>query len=140
MNKYEKIKALFSDCSSPELIYQRIIECGKKLPSFDPQWKREENLVPGCQSRMYLHTIFEESKIYFLASSDALISSGLAAILIEAYSGESPETILTCPPTFLEEINIPSSLTPGRVNGLANLYLKMKQEALKLAVLLSKEG
>lgn len=112
------------------------MEWGKRLPSFDPAWKIEENLVQGCQSLMYLHTHVEGKKLYFSADSDALISKGLASILIYLYSGEDAETILKTPPTFLEEIGIVGSLTPGRANGLAGLYFRMKQEALK--VLLSK--
>lgn len=106
------------------------MEWGKQLPSFQAEWKVEKNLVPGCQSVMYLHAAFKEGKIYFAAASDALISAGLAAIMIEAYSGLEPEAILKTPPTFLDELGIPASLTPGRANGLASLFLKMKQEAL----------
>lgn len=128
------IESDFAGCSLPEMIYQKIIEWGKKLPPFNPEWKNEENLVSGCQSLMYLHAETQEGKIYFYAASDALISAGLAALLIEAYNGETPETVLTSPPLFLDSIGIPASLTPGRANGLASLYLKMKQEALKFLI------
>lgn len=125
------LSQIFSSCKSKEEIYQKIIEWGKKLPSFETGWKVEKNLVPGCQSLMYLHAEYRERKIYFAASSDALISAGLAAILLEAYNGKSPEYILKTPPVFLDEWGIPASLTPGRANGLASLYLKMKQEAIR---------
>ncbi|MFZ0565155.1 MAG: SufE family protein [Chlamydiales bacterium] len=137
--KFEAIKTSFSDCTSPAMKYQRIMNWGKKLPPFDPQWEKEENLVSGCQSTLYLHAVEAKNKIYFSATSDALISAGLAALLIEAYSGEKPETILTYPPRFLDELEIPISLTPGRANGLASLYLKMKQEALKYLLLQAKQ-
>lgn len=126
------IKDSFSACASREEVYQKIMEWGELLPPFKPEWKTEENLVHGCQSIMHLHGELKEGKIYFSASSDALISAGLAALLLEAYNGCSPETVLKEPPVFLEELGIPASLTPGRANGLASLYLKMKQEALKL--------
>lgn len=125
------IKESFSDCTSPAMKYQRIMQWGKKLPPFDAKWRTEGNLVSGCQSKLYLHTIEIKQRIYFSAESDALISAGLAALLIEAYNGETAEAILTSPPQFLDELDIPLSLTPGRANGLASLYLKMKQEALK---------
>lgn len=125
------LKKSFSLCSSTEEIYQKIMDWGKQLPPFQPEWKTEANLVHGCQSVMYLHASSIKGKVFFAASSDALISAGLAALLIEAYSGETPETILTTSPTFLEELGISTSLTPGRANGLSSLYLKMKQEALK---------
>ncbi len=121
----------FDSLVTKETLYSEIMEGGKKLPSFDPAWKTEENRVSGCQSLMYLYSRYENQKVYFYAASDALISAGLAALLIEVYSGEPAETILLSPPTFLEEIGIPSALTPGRANGLASLYLKMKQEALR---------
>ncbi|MCC5832493.1 MAG: SufE family protein [Chlamydiales bacterium] len=126
------IKESFSNCATPEEVYQKIIEWGERLPPFQTEWKREENVVHGCQSVMYLHAELRDREIFFAAASDALISAGLAAILIEAYNGTDPETVLKEPPTFLEELGIPASLTPGRANGLASLYLKMKQEALKL--------
>ncbi len=117
-----------------EQVYQQIMLFGKQLPPFDPEWKKEENLVPGCQSIMYLHASLKEGRLYFAAHSEALISAGLAAILISVYDGETPETILKAEPTFLEELNIPGSLTPGRANGLASLWLKMKQAALKALI------
>ncbi len=126
-----QLKESFSSCTSSEEIYQKIMEWGKKLPPFQLEWKVEKNRVPGCQSVMHLHATFKEGKVYFAAASDALISAGLAAIMIEAYSGLEPEAILKTPPTFLDELGIPASLTPGRANGLASLFLKMKQEALR---------
>lgn len=128
--KIEILKARFSSLPSREALYQEIMEWGKKLPPFEPAWKIESNRVTGCQSLMYLHSRLEENRVYFSAASDALISAGLAALLIEIYSEEPPETILLSPPTFLEDLGIPAALTPGRANGLASLYLKMKQEAL----------
>ena len=83
---------------------------------------------------MHLLTSKEEGKLYFQAESDALISKGLAALLIAVYSGESPEAILKCPPSYLEEIGITASLTPNRANGLYSIHLRMKQEALKALI------
>jgi cysteine desulfuration protein SufE len=131
LSKIETIRSEFRALHSQEMLYQKIMEWGKKLPSFEPAWKCEENLVPGCQSMMYLFTQLKGQHLYFYAASDALISAGLAALLIDVYSGEPPETILLTPPDFLEELAIPSALTPGRANGLASLYLKMKQEAVR---------
>lgn len=80
---------------------------------------------------MYLHSFLRDGKVFFEGESDALISSGLAAILIRTYNGESPETILKCPPDFLEDLGISASLTPNRANGLYSIHLRMKQDALK---------
>lgn len=107
---------------------------GEILPPFDPSWKKEENLVSGCQSILYLHSELHEGKIFFYADSDALISKGLAALLIEFYNNRPPEEVLQVEPTFIEELDLPSALTPSRVNGLSSLYLKMKQQALDFLV------
>ena len=80
---------------------------------------------------MYLYSYLEKGAMRFFAYSEALISAGLAALLIRVYDQESPEVILKCPPFFLEKIGIQNSISPGRSNGLASLFLKMKQQALK---------
>ena len=79
-------------------------------------------------------------KIIFEAESDALISAGLAALLTQVYSGETPEVILKCPPSYIEELGINSSLTPNRASGLYSMHLQMKQEALKLLVERENQG
>lgn len=124
----------FKSCHTLEDRYQKIIELGRALPPLSPEHKIEENIVRGCQSIVHLHSILENEKIYFTASSEALISSGLAALLIAVYNGESPETILTCKPTFIEELQIHATLSPGRSNGLSSMLLRMQQDALKFLV------
>jgi cysteine desulfuration protein SufE len=129
-HKQETIESNFASCRSQEEIYQKIMEWGKNLPTFDEKWRTEENRVTGCQSLMYLHAEVSDNKMLFSADSDALISKGLAALLVFFYNEESPETILKEPPTFLESIVL-NALTPGRANGFSSLYLRMKQAALK---------
>jgi cysteine desulfuration protein SufE len=138
LQKQNTIKKLFSECKSKEQIYQKIIEIGKNEPQLSPEFKIPENEVPGCQSLMYLHAYYENGNVYFKADSEALISFGLAALLIRVYSGETPEAILTCPPNYLEEIGISSSLSPNRANGLYQIHLKMKQKALQYLGKISK--
>jgi cysteine desulfuration protein SufE len=132
LEKQQRVKDLFSQCSTEELKYQKIIELGKQQAPFPAHEKVPANIVKGCQSTMYLSSRLEEGKVIFAADSDALISSGLAAILICVYSGETPESILKCPPTYLDELGIGASLTPSRANGLYSVHLRMKQDALKL--------
>jgi cysteine desulfuration protein SufE len=134
IKKQSEIKALFKGLPSDEAKYAKIIDLGKALPAFPLEAKTPINEVKGCQSIMHLLTNKEEGKLYFQAESDALISKGLAALLIAVYSGESPEAILKCPPTYLEEIGITASLTPNRANGLYSIHLRMKQEALKALI------
>jgi cysteine desulfuration protein SufE len=131
LKKQAEMKALFQRCDTIEDRYQKIIDLGRTQAHLNPLFKNEANLVHGCQSRMYLHSWLEAGLVYFEAESDAIISSGLGMLLIRVYSRETPETILKCPPTFIDELGIPASLTPGRANGLASIYLRMKQEALQ---------
>ncbi len=137
LEKQNEIRQLFSACANEDEKYKKIIEMGKKLPKLEPQYKTTDNIVKGCQSIMYLHSFLQEGRVYFKADSEALISAGLASILIHVYEGETPETILTCPPTFLDDLGISASLTPSRANGLYSVHLRMKQDALKF---LTKKG
>lgn len=132
--KQAQIKEIFKACPNEEAKYEKIIELGRDLPKLDMCHKTSENMVKGCQSQMFLHSYSEGNQIVFEAEADALISAGLAALLIQVYSGESSEVILKCPPTYIEELGISASLTPSRANGLYSLHLQMKQEALKLLV------
>jgi cysteine desulfuration protein SufE len=129
--KIDAIRGLFSSCKTNEDKYKKIIELGRATPPLQEIYKTDENLVKGCQSRMYLHSNYKNGVLTFETESDALISAGLAALLVRVYSGESPEIILKCPPLYLEELAISQSLTPSRSNGLYSLHLRMKQEALK---------
>lgn len=136
--KQQNVKALFSDCPDEAMTYRRIIELGRQMDKLPDEAKTEANLVKGCQSTLYLSSKFEDGKVYFETESDALISSGLAALLVKVYSGETPEAILKCPPDFLEELGITASVTPNRANGLYSVHLRMKQDALKYLISHSK--
>lgn len=131
LNKQNEIKIEFASCQSEDEKYKKIIEMGKKLPKLKAEYKTPENIVKGCQSVMYLRSFMQEGRMHFEADSEALISAGLAALLIYVYNGETPETILTCPPRFLEDLGIQASLTPSRASGLYSVHLRMKQDALK---------
>lgn len=135
IEKQNQMRARFSICTSEEEKYGKIIEMGKELPRLDPAYKTPENFVHGCQSQVYLRTFIDDGKLQFQGESDALISSGLVALLIFVYSGESATTILQCKPTYLEDLGISASLSPSRANGLYSIHLRMKQEALKTLVL-----
>lgn len=129
--KIDSIKKKFSSLKNSEERYSLLIELGRKLPPYPSDLKTPDRIVAGCQSTLYLATHLIDGRLTFSAASDALISAGLAAILIEAYSNTTPETLLRNPPTFLQEIGIFASLSPSRSNGLAHIYLRMKQDALK---------
>ena len=130
--KQDQLEEKFAKILSPQERYELIIEMGRALNKVSKQEIAAlENLVHGCQSEVYLTSYLVDGKIFFEIYSEALISAGLAALLLFIYQGESPETLLTCPPTCLERLGIHASLSPGRSNGLFSMHLKMKQEALK---------
>lgn len=132
--KLTELKKIFPPNTTAEQRYTTIIDLGRKLPPFPDAWKTSDRIVRGCQSTLYLHTTFEDGKLFFSTFSDALISAGLSALLTHFYSGESPETILKTPPLFLQELNILSSLSPNRSNGLSQIYLRIKQDTLKFLI------
>jgi cysteine desulfuration protein SufE len=140
MEKQALLKQEFAHCSSRESKYEKIMEFGRQLPPFPEEEKKPENVVKGCQSVVYLSSRLEKGKLKFFAYSEALISSGLAMLLIKTYNDEEPEAVLKCPPLFLEELDIHASLTPGRANGLLSIYLRMKQDALKYLVNIQKSS
>ena len=134
LEKQHRIKEMFLACPTEEAKYEKIIELGQKQTPLAAEHKTPEHLVKGCQSQVYLHSFWREDRIMFETEADALISAGLATLLTHVYSGETPEAILKCPPTYLDELGISSSLTPSRANGLYSIHLRMKQDALKMLV------
>ena len=130
-NNIENIKDIFKNIKDRETRYLKIIEIGNRLPPFPEDLKTNENKVSGCQSITYLSSSFEGGILKFKATSDALISKGLVAILIEAYKDLKPSDIIKNPPNFLYDLQIQESLSPSRANGVLSMYEKMKEEALK---------
>lgn len=115
--------------------YQWLMRLGNQLPPYCHP-KSENHLVRGCQSQMYLFTNIVEGRAQFFADSDALISKGLAALLIELYQNQKVVDILKHQLTFLEKTKFFDLLTPSRVNGFMSLYKKMKTDLiLKLKTL-----
>ncbi|MBF8262427.1 MAG: putative sufE-like protein [Parachlamydiales bacterium] len=128
--RIDKIKEMFAT-STPEEKMIRLLDLGRSLPPYPGDQKTTPHLVPGCQSTLYLYSHLENGRVHFEACADALISAGLAALLIYVYSSESPEIILKTPPSFLANLGILDSLTPSRSNGLAHIHQRMKKDSLK---------
>lgn len=128
--KVEQILRIFSESSSEEK-YEKIIELGQMLSELSPTYKVDKNFVTGCQSKLYLYSYVRNGKIYFEAEADALISSGLASLLIQVYNGQSPEEVVKHDASFLKELGLGSSLSMTRAGGLSHILLRMKQDALK---------
>jgi cysteine desulfuration protein SufE len=137
MDHFLHVKKLFATSSSQEEKYQKIIELGRLLPNMEKALMTPDKIVSGCQSIVFLHTTCVDGALFFQASSEALISKGLAALLIHAYQGRLPEFLLQNKPIFLEELQIAASLSPSRSNGLSNMFLRMQQDAVKFLVPLS---
>ncbi|HLN52352.1 MAG TPA: SufE family protein [Lentimicrobium sp.] len=110
--------------------YNYLIDLGKSLPLIDDKYKTESNLIPGCQSRVWLHADFDGERIYFTADSDAVITKGIANLLIRVYSGHTPKEILDASTEFINEIGLTEHLSPTRSNGLISMIKQIKMYAL----------
>ena len=131
LDAQKALKKEFPSSMSKEEKYKKIMEIGRKTRSSNMDLKSRDLLVQGCQSEIYLRSSLKDGLLYFEFFSQALISSGLAALLCLVYSRQPPAAILKCPPLFLEELDIQASLSPSRSNGLASLHIRMKQDAIK---------
>ncbi|MNY41689.1 Cysteine desulfuration protein SufE [compost metagenome] len=112
--------------------YEHIIELGKELPLIDEQYKTENHLIKGCQSKVWLHADFKDGKIDFTADSDAIITKGLVGMMIEVLSGHSPKEIAETDIYFIDKIGLKSHLSPTRSNGLLSMLKQMKLYAVAL--------
>ena len=109
--------------------YEYIIELGKNLSAFPEDRKTEDRLIKGCQSGLWLDYKIEDSKIYFSADSDAIITKGIISLLISLYSGRTAKEIAEDDFAFLEEIGLRENLSPTRANGLASMVESIKKVA-----------
>ena len=110
--------------------YEHMIDLGKSLPLIDSEFKTEDNIIKGCQSKVWLHADLESEKVVFSADSDAISTKGIVAILIRVFSNQSPETILNTSTDFIDEIGLKEHLSPTRANGLVSMVKKIKMYAL----------
>jgi cysteine desulfuration protein SufE len=110
--------------------YEYIIQLGKELPLIDDQYRKDENLIRGCQSRVWLHSEFKDGKIYFTADSDALITKGLVSMVIRVLSNHTPKEIADADLYFVDKIGLRSHLSPTRSNGLLSMLKQMKLYAI----------
>lgn len=110
--------------------YAYIIELGKKMPPMPDTYKTEDNIVKGCQSKVWLHAYPQDGKLFFLGDSDALIVKGLVSLLLKVFSGQKPEDIAQSNLFFLEKIGLQQHLSMTRTNGLAAMIKQMKTYGL----------
>lgn len=110
--------------------YQLLIDLGSEQPPLDEKYKTDNNLIEGCQSRVWLQADYEDGKVFFRAESDALIVKGIVALLINVYSGHTPDEILGSDLYFVEAIGLKEHLSPTRSNGLLAMIKQMRLYAL----------
>jgi cysteine desulfuration protein SufE len=113
--------------------YEHIIDLGKKLPPLDEQFKTDEFMVKGCQSKVWLRATKQGDRIVFEADSNTAITKGIVALLVSVYTNQTAETILNSPLTFIDRIDLRTHLSSQRSNGLTAMLQKMKAYAAMLA-------
>ena len=110
--------------------YQLLIDLGNEQEPLPAEAKTDNNLIEGCQSKVWLDARYDDGKVIFRADGDALIVKGLVALLVKVYSGHTPEEILAAEPYFVEAIGLREHLSPTRSNGLLAMIRQMKLYAL----------
>ncbi|UCE92749.1 MAG: SufE family protein [Flavobacteriaceae bacterium] len=110
--------------------YEFIIESGKSLPKIQEKNKSDDNLIKGCQSKVWLHADYEAGKLKFSADSDAILTKGIISLLLKVYNEQTPEDILNTDPYFIDEIGLKEHLSPTRANGLLSMVKQIKLLAL----------
>lgn len=112
--------------------YDYIIQLGKELPLIHPQYKKEEYLIKGCQSQVWLHADEQGGRVLFTADSDAIITKGLVSLMVKVLSGQTPEAIAQAELYFIDRIGLKEHLSPTRANGLLAMVKQMKLYAIAL--------
>ena len=110
--------------------YEYMIELGKSLPLIDKEHKTDENIIKGCQSKVWLHASLNEGKVHYTADSDAIITKGIISILIRAFNNQTPKDILEADTLFIDEIGLKEHLSPTRANGLVSMLKQIKMYAI----------
>jgi len=110
--------------------YNYLIELSKDLPEIDPKYKTNEYLIEGCQSKVWLYAEMDENKVKFTADSDAIITKGIAALLVRVLSGLEPKEIMNADLYFIDKIGLQQNLSPTRSNGLLAMVKQMKLYAM----------
>ena len=129
MNSKEKQQELVDECaflSDWEEKYEYIIDLGKSLKPISEDKKTEENLIKGCQSKVWIDARFEDGKLFFDADSDGILPKGIVSMLVSIYSGHSTQEIMDSDFDFISEIGLQEFLSPSRANGLMAMTKQIK--------------
>ena len=118
--------------------YEYIIDLGKSLPLINEQFKLDDNLIVGCQSKVWLHSEINDDKLQFTADSDAILTKGIVAILLRVFNNQKPKDILDADLYFIDEIGLKEHLSPTRANGLVSMIKQLKIYALAFQTQINK--
>ena len=110
--------------------YEYLIELGKSVPKINEENKKEENIIKGCQSKVWLHAEKHDGLVRFYADSDAIITKGIISLLLRTFSNQKPEDIINASLDFIDDIGLRQHLSPNRANGLNNMIKKIKFYAI----------
>lgn len=112
--------------------YEYLIDLGKSLPLIDEKYKTEDNIIKGCQSKVWLHAENDGEKVIYTADSDAILTKGLIALMVRTLSGQKPKDIMDADMKFIDKIGLKEHLSPTRANGLLSMIKQMKYYALAM--------
>ena len=110
--------------------YEYLIELGKSLPLIDEEYKTEDNIIKGCQSKVWVHGELIDNKVIFTADSDAILTRGLVGLLLRVFSEHKPQEIIDANTNFIDEIGLKEHLSPTRANGLISMLKQLKLYAI----------
>lgn len=110
--------------------YEYLIDLGKSLPIIDSKYKVDENIIKGCQSKVWLHSELNGDTISYTADSDAILTKGLVALLLRVFTDQTPQNILAANTDFIDEIGLKEHLSPTRANGLVSMLKQIKLYAI----------
>ena len=110
--------------------YEHMIDLGKSLPLIAEGFKTEDNIIKGCQSKVWVHAELKNDQLEFTADSDAIITKGIIAILIRVFSNQHPKDILDAETDFIDQIGLKEHLSPTRANGLVSMIKQIKMYAI----------
>lgn len=115
--------------------YEYIIELGKSIQPIDNKNKVDSNLIKGCQSKLWLHAELKKGKVIYTADSEAIITKGVAAVLLRVFSNQTPVDIIDSNINYIDEIGLKEHLSPTRANGLMSMVNQLKYYALAFSKL-----
>lgn len=110
--------------------YEYIIEMGKSLPLINEKYRTDDNIIKGCQSKVWVHAELDGDKLKFTADSDAIITKGIIAVLVRTFSDQKPQDIIDADTAFIDEIGLKEHLSPTRANGLVSMIKQLKLYAV----------